>query len=201
MNHPTPEDWMTHLYGETPAPQRAELEAHLRQCAACATRVKGWRASMGALDAWTLPASRRARGTPGVWRWAAAAAVVLAAGFAVGRFSGTEPRELQAKTQREFDTKLAAMREEFRTSTAAELRAVLTDFGQELDDKRSADAQSFLAALRQVDARFGANFNRLRRDLDTVAVVADGRLSDTQEQLEQLASAGRPATLLPSGND
>ena len=86
----------------------------------------------------------------------------------------------------------------FAASAGAETLRLLTDYAEALDEKRGADAATFLAALRQIDARRGTEIDRLRRDLGTVAVFADARLSETQEQLYQLASDTLPAGRAPA---
>jgi len=201
MNHPTPEDWMAHLYGEAPAARRAELDAHLHQCPSCARRVRAWRDGMGALDQWPLPASRRIHAWGPALRWAAAAAVVLVLGFLGGRFSAGNPRAFQAAMQRDFDARLALVRDELRAATAADTQRVLESFAQSLEEAREGDAATLAAALRQRDSRHSATFAQLRRDIDTVAVVAEGRLTDTQQQLQQLAFATRPENQTPPDHE
>ena len=92
---------MEHLYGEnsqTPA-QRTAVETHLRSCAECRTQVTAWRQTMSALDAWRLPvaAARSApRGVVTALRWAAAAAVLVTAGFLAGRSAAPDAGALRA---------------------------------------------------------------------------------------------------------
>jgi uncharacterized small protein (DUF1192 family) len=184
MNHPTPEHWMAHLYGEATETERHDLDAHLRACAECAAKVKSWRTGMHALDEWKLPQASPAR-HQSAWRWAAAAAV-LVLGVVLGRYS----------MAREMDSRIAALRSEIHLaateSAGAETQKWLTDFATELDHRRGTDAASYLAALRQVDAQRSAEIARLRRDLGTVAVFADARLSGAEEQLYALAGYTPP---------
>ncbi len=180
MNHPNPDHWMAFLYGEATETERYDLDAHLRACAECAAKVKTWRAGMHALDEWKLPQASPARHEP-AFRWAAAAAV-LVLGVVLGRFS----------MAREMDNRLAALRSEIRL-TAAEAQHRLTDFAKELDDRRGTDTASYVAALRQIDTQRRAEIARLRRDLGTVAIYADARLSGAEEQLYQLNGYTPPA--------
>src|SRR5687767_1853861 len=95
MKHPTQEQWMDYLYGESPAPQRAELAAHLQSCPACAAQVARWGGVQACLDEWKLPdtAKRPAWRMPAGVKWAMAAAFMIAAlgiGFGAGRVSGTK---------------------------------------------------------------------------------------------------------------
>ena len=50
MNHPTPESWMSYLYDESTAAERADLEAHLAVCGKCGDEVAQCRRTMGLLD-------------------------------------------------------------------------------------------------------------------------------------------------------
>src|SRR5712671_623010 len=85
LSHPDAAEWMAFLYGESAAPRRRELGAHLAGCTACSAQVKAWRGSLRDLDEWRLPVSRRAvRPWLPVLRWAAAAAVVLGVGVWLG---------------------------------------------------------------------------------------------------------------------
>lgn len=184
MNHPTPESWMALLYGEATETQREDLDAHLRACPECAAKVKTWRAGMNAIDEWKLPQASPARHQAS-WRWAAAAAV-LVLGMVIGRFS----------MAREMDNRIAALRNEIRLtateSAGAETQKWLTSFTKELEDRRGTDVASYIAALKAVDAQRSAEIARLRRDIGTVAVFADARLSGAEEQLYALSGYTPP---------
>src|SRR5205814_8351262 len=86
MNHPTREEWMSYLYDELPAREHSNLAAHLAVCPDCKLKLSEWQAARTNLDAWQLPPKRQgvAPGRPLV-KWAAAAAIVLGLGFAMGR--------------------------------------------------------------------------------------------------------------------
>ncbi len=86
--------------------------------------------------------------------------------------------------QLELESRLAAARVESQQSLVALLK--------ELDQKREAETANLLVALKQMDSRRAAEAARLRRDLDTVAVVSDARLSQAQEQLDQLTNPTQP---------
>lgn len=200
---------MEHLYREDPPAQRAAIEAHVRGCPACQTQVALWRRTMSSLDSWALPVRpsprlARVRAWGPMVRWTAAAAVLVAAGFLAGRTAlpaSPTPADLQATLRQEIATQVASAMARERTTLATELRAAATEsasqetrrwlvsFAEALDERRQEDAEYYSAALEQVDARNAAAVSRLRRDLSTVAVVADARLLNTQEQLLQLANA------------
>jgi hypothetical protein len=100
MNHPNHEEWMAYLYAELDEKERARLREHLNDCSECRTDVTMWRAVMGELDKWELPQGKKA--LSGVrWnvgravRWAAAAVVLIFAGYAVGRVTVTAPPDME----------------------------------------------------------------------------------------------------------
>ena len=95
MNHPTREEWMSYLYGEISAGERAGLTAHLQSCPDCKAAINDWQMARKKLDAWHV---RSCRAESPAWRafnvfavpafkWAAAAAVMLAVGFGAGRLT------------------------------------------------------------------------------------------------------------------
>jgi len=204
--HPTPEEWMSFLYGEDSPARHTELGAHLHACAECRRQMQAWRGSMTALDAWAAPAARRRWVPAPAMRWAAAAAVVLGLGIGVGRMtSPAQPdiSQLTAALRTEMETKLSSAREEFtrtlqqqREELAEAVHAAATDAAGEEAEQRfariakvisarhEADQEVYLAALKQVEERYAA----LRQDLNTVAVNADDGLSQTREQLIELAA-------------
>jgi anti-sigma factor RsiW len=89
MNHPHEDQLLLLAYGELPAPETAETEAHLATCDGCRTQFAQLERSRVALD-WVVPQERRRSG-----RWIAAglaAAAVLAALFLTrGGSRGLEP--------------------------------------------------------------------------------------------------------------
>src|SRR5262245_7443700 len=96
MNHPTREDWMAYLYGEISREVKGKLIAHLDACDDCRANVANWRHAMLALDAWQLPAAQPRRNWAPTLKWAAAAAVLLLAGFGFGRSLSPTPANAAA---------------------------------------------------------------------------------------------------------
>lgn len=209
--HPSREEWMSFLYRETSPEQTSSLDSHLRRCGECQGRVARWRGTMAKLDAWkTTAAPVHRRGAAPVMRWAAAAAVVLGAGIAVGRMTApgsVDIRQLELSLRAEMESKLSANRTELLASfqkhtselatnvqavaTAAatrEAEVLLAKFTQALDVQREAERDALVGALRSMEERRATDFASLRKDLDTLAVNADDGLSRTQEQLMELAS-------------
>lgn len=206
-NHPSSEEWMSFLYGETAPVRHTELHAHLQQCAACREQVGTWRGSMTALDAWPLPRPVTRTFAQPALRWAAAAVVVLGLGFGIGRITNssvTDVKQLQASLRSEMDARLAGAREEFAVAlrkqqadithsiqtvaadaATEETGELLNRFAKLMDERREADHETFAAVIKQVEERHINNYAALRNDIDTVAVNAD-------EQLMALATMAKP---------
>jgi len=191
MNHPQREEWVPYLYGEATPEDRRRLKEHLRNCADCRVNLEAWRQSLNCLDAWKLP--RRPVPLESVmpfFKWAAAAALVLAVGFGIGRLTTAKPdaQQLQALIERRVRQELTEeltrlVRQEVRKSAAATLEA----------------------ANRQTDATVAASNQALylsvKHDLDTLAVNTDLGLQQAEQQLVQLASEEQPANLgIPSNH-
>jgi len=214
--HPTPEEWMSFLYGEDSPARHAELGAHLHACAECRQQVQTWRGSMAALDTWAVPQTRRRWASAPAMRWAAAAVVVLGLGIGMGRMTSSAPpdlNQLTATLRTEMETKLASTREEFartlqqqRMEFAEAVHAAASDAvgegAEELFARISRviaqERQAYLAALRQIEERSQSDYAALRNDLNTVAVNADDGFSQTREQLIQLATATQPTATQPT---
>ncbi|MBE7499204.1 MAG: zf-HC2 domain-containing protein [Verrucomicrobiales bacterium] len=203
--HPRRELWADYLYGELPAEQHAQLDDHLRACPDCERQLAQWRQTQAALDAWKLP--RRARPVRSLTvsiRWAAAAALVLGLGWLGGRLSAPplpDARQLRAELepalkqelQAEFQSKLSAALE----TADAKHQERLVELVQAWAVTREQDQQTTLALLQQADRQRRADYATLRRDLETVAVVAQDAIGTTQHQLTQLAVN----SLTPTGSD
>src|SRR5215212_3026159 len=86
MKHPNRNEWVPYVCGEATPDAVQTLNQHLAECADCRAVVENWRRTLQRLDAWQLPARRSRRSVAGpVIKWAAAAALVLGIGFALGR--------------------------------------------------------------------------------------------------------------------
>lgn len=157
MKHPSKEEWMDFVYGEKAG--ASDLRAHLASCAECRRDVEGWRATMRTLDTWKLPAATT-HARSGHWlRWAAAAAVFLAAGVAIGSSVRKSP-------------------------DVTALERSVQALAERIDQERAATA----LALRDLETRRVTDLVSLRRDLEQVAVATDAGLKMTQSQLVRLAS-------------
>ncbi|HEY6168460.1 MAG TPA: zf-HC2 domain-containing protein [Verrucomicrobiae bacterium] len=182
MNHPNSEDWMSYLYDELPPERRRELDAHAASCADCRTQLTSWRGAMTELDRWAIPTPRRAAQPFGNYaRWAAAAVALIGLGFGLA----------QLTTLR---STLAGVETRLRDQLHAEF-AQLSQ-GQATQNAQYHDA--LVNVLGNLEAQRRADYARLRRDVETVAVLAEDGLSSTQEQLVQLANT--PPSLSPKRN-
>ncbi len=168
MKHPTPEQWMEYLYGESPSAARPELESHLEHCENCRRQTETWRSAMKRLDAWTVEVPTRQKTFPawsGLWKWAAAACLVLTSAFAAGRWSGPAvdlpalqaqlAKPLQAGIERELQQKLddqvrAAADAAFARSREQVQKELSAKFQQIADQAAAAAIDSATAQLKQL---------------------------------------------------
>ena len=208
MNHPAREEWMSYLYDELNPEEHGSLAAHLAVCPDCKGKVAEWRAARRDLDAWQVTAKRR-RVVPArpLIKWAAAAAIVLAAGVGIGRLTSATPdvRQVRAAIEPEIRQQLhqefaQLLREELGKSASATLaasdeqtRQLLTEFARAVETKRTEDNQAVYAALNRLESQRVTDYVSLKKDVDTVAVMTDASLRQTQQQLVQLADYSEPA--------
>lgn len=206
MNHPTSEEWMSYLYEEIEATDRAQLAGHLQGCTQCRARVAAWQGAQRNLDEWRLePRGRAGRATvlARPWlKWAAAIVVFAGVGFSAGRFSMARPMDLQklrAEMEPELRQQLRAelvqtMREELDKSAATTLaasreqtRGMLADYAQKIENARANDNAVISAALERLDTQQADDYVSLKKQLDTVAVNTDAGLQRTENQMVELA--------------
>jgi hypothetical protein len=181
MKHPNREEWMSYLYDELETEPRRALDRHLEQCAECRDHVAQWRSTSKQLDAFEVSAARPVASLWPVWvRWATAAAaavVILAGGFALGRFTGASRTEVAA-----LRNQIAAL------ATDAESRAIAAARAE-----TQSQLQPFAAAvseqLRTTRAQHAADYASLRKELETVAVLTEVGFRQTENQIVELASA------------
>ncbi|HEY2952124.1 MAG TPA: zf-HC2 domain-containing protein [Verrucomicrobiae bacterium] len=203
MTHPNSEEWMSYLYGEVSTDEKSRLHAHLTGCAECSAKVSTWRGGMKSLDDWPLPAAARTRRSwQPMLKWAAAAAIVLGLGAAMGRLTSPawgDVRGFKARLENEFQQKLeftrAQLRDEFKRQqeeARAETQRVLGEMAQASEQKRESDQQTTAAALRQLEANRARDYAALRRELETVAVLTQDGFEQTQERFVQMANFTPP---------
>lgn len=196
VNHPGPQEWMAWLYDELPGAPRRELNAHLETCATCREQVAQWRRSLRLLDRWPLPV--RAPAAVREWvpalRWAVAAVVLLAAGVGLGQITSSSTQAV--KNLRAEVARLATERERQRVEDLKQLAAVATEaagveaaralveFAASTAPQQQADKQALAAELKRVETRL----NRLRAELETLAVNTQNVFEQTHDHLSQLAT-------------
>src|SRR5256885_7781819 len=141
MNHPKREEWVPYLFGETSSTIDRQLEAHLQGCPECRQDLDGWKNSLGRLDAWKLPRAATAREmVQPLFKWAVAAAIVLAAGFGIGRITSVKAN---------VEALRAAIEPEMRKQLHQEFAAYANGF----EIRRAEDNQAIYAALDRLDAQ------------------------------------------------
>ncbi len=212
---------MAYLYGELKEGGGTDLEAHLHVCPDCKRSVAGWRGAMSTLNAWKVPTHRsRAWLESPALRWAAAAVVLIGAGFASGRYSapGTDMKALQASLLPELRKQvqqdllaaldvngadpttpeqwaLRASAERFAAGTVAAATSgtqrMMADFYDAYQSDRAKDKQD----TRRL-------FNNVNANLEKVAVVGESRLKNAENLLGELvanSNAQEGANPLPAG--
>jgi outer membrane murein-binding lipoprotein Lpp len=176
---------MGYLYDEIAPERKRELQAHLAHCGDCGKQLRQWRAGALALDEWKLPALQKVpplRQPMTLLQWAAAAAVVLMAGVAIGRQTSNAAGEVAVL--KASVAQLAQKIEAERATTSQQTLRLLADYAQLEEARRSEDRQTIGLALREMDSRLV----KLRTELETVAVNTETGFRQTKEGLTTLAS-------------
>ena len=197
VKHPSAKEWMAYLYREV-APGRArELRDHAEGCPVCGEQLSRWRLDLVTLNEWKLPAFSQKKPRPSRvtgLKWAAAAAVLLFAGFAVGQVFLRNASQVA-----ELKTSVARLAEQVNNQptgeatdsfiainhqTRDELIQLLADYSKLNEAQRTEDRRAFGLALRELELRVG----RLRAELETVALNTESGFRQTKEGLTTLAS-------------
>jgi hypothetical protein len=177
MNHPPREEWTDFLHDDLAPDRRRELRTHLGECAECRAQVETWRSVQHELRGWRIPEARAHAAPARSWpfmKLAAAAVVMIAAGYALARWTAPVA-----------DT--AAI----RAALTADLRAELARFAAENSARQQEYQAAFTKALGRLEAQRLVEYADLRRDVETVAVRAEGELETTRQNLFRLASIER----------
>ena len=217
MNHPRDEEWVPYIDGEASKETQARLSAHLEQCPACATQVAAMRRTVQRLQKLPWPEGRsdRPAWAGSALKWAVAAAVVLCAGFGLGRLTtpsaATLKAEALAQLRQELKTDLVAalapgeqparndfekaLRANFenalaRTVAAAngEQRQSFQDALQRVQLQQEDNQHALLVLLERVQQQHTADLIALRRDLETAVSTADNDLKLNSRRLTELAA-------------
>lgn len=204
MNHPKPEEWAEYVAGELDPRERRALSEHLQSCPECTARVAGWQRTIGKLSTWRLPQGKalaiRGRGEPLV-KWAIAAVLMLGIGFGFGRM-GMFPREngqLRAELMREVERAviraqidcskaIAAAEERAQEASDGERRQLWRATMEALRAGRDEDRRATIALLERLEEQQDLKLVALRRDLETLASMADEGLQEARLKILEFAS-------------
>ena len=206
MNHPKREEWIPFLFGEAPGESRQQLEAHLRECNACAEQVHAWGRTLGRLDAWKLPkAPKPKRAIPlQPMAWAAAALIVMTA-FAAGRFTApsVDVEKLRSDLKSELSDEihqgfarvssqsaaaLANLETRLASASVHNNREMAEEFVQVINSLRAQDREATEALFAKLEKQYTTDFVLLRRDLETLASTTDEEIESARATLYQLAA-------------
>jgi anti-sigma factor RsiW len=193
MKHPEREEWAPFIFGEADADRKQQLESHLDDCAECRDEIQSWQRSLGRLDSWKLPhvARQRPKFAP-LMKWAAAAAVVLSIGFAIGRGTAAhvDEEKVRAAVEKDLRGQVAQIARDEAAKTAS---LAVTASSQKAETRRAADNRVVFAVLERLETQHATDCLTLKKELDTLAINADAGLRQTEEQLVQFADYSRPS--------
>jgi len=182
MNHPTNEQWMSLLYGEAAADERAALEGHLAECSQCQSAYAAWKETRHDLDTWQLPALKKHRASPSI-AWAAAAALVACAVFGGARVWTLEKEvgRLRADLQQQTTPQIVQ----------SEVRRLIGTMTADSQENQTADRQAFIAALDKIQAADAERYALLRKELETVAILTEASFQRAQNEIANIADLPR----------
>jgi hypothetical protein len=196
MKHPNRDEWVPYVFGEARAGEAKRLRAHLESCAECAAEVTAWRRSLQTLDKWKLPEPVRSRAIIApAFRWAMAAAIILAAGIAIGRVTAPDTEKMQEQVAASVKAMLAHQLQQTAGETEARLASASEEhanelwnaFSEQLAAAREEDRRAMLALSEQYRLEQEERYVNLRRDLETLASQADLEIRQANFKLTQLA--------------
>lgn len=195
MNHPERDAWVPYLFRESSAEETARLDAHLAECAACRGQIEGWRGSLGRLDAWRIPASRRdpvAGGAAGavamaaILRWAAVVVVSALVGAAGGGWAVRRAMEPGVPSAGFTGIEsMPSMGSGNGSSTDPVSRGGVGEAAL------AGDVARLRESVEQLRDQQEARFFELRRDLETVALTTEAALRQTRRGLIEVAGYRR----------
>ncbi len=195
MKHPSNEEWIDFLYGEMQPQQRHALESHREKCSKCRSQLEQWSNVGSSLDQWkALPRFKRAASQAVPPLWKAAAVLLIGFSFFLGRQTGSRTidkaallTELSPQIRKEIHNTLEThpslieLVENNRTEEWSEIRSEV----QELLQNQTIQS---VAAIEQLRQETSAVMDRFHTQLETVALVAEGRYQRSQNQLSSLVA-------------
>jgi hypothetical protein len=174
MKHPTNEEWVTHLYGETTPSEGQQLNQHLKRCDKCRTQWEAWKSCQPLLGKTPQPSDNAV-----VWqltRWAAAACIVLGLTYFAGYNLGQKqaiPNHILTELRQEILKEIPPLQ-------ARELSTLRLD----LENRIAEHLQNTDQTIKIVRQEAAAGRRQLRLELETVALIGESRyqLSKNQHQ-------------------
>jgi hypothetical protein len=196
MMHPTNEEWMSYLYDELETGEQGRLKTHLENCRECQARVATWRNTMCGLNAWELPATQPQR-VP-VWgyvKWAAAAMLMLGVGYGFARVTAPAPdlAAIRAAMEPEIRKQIDQATTAAIITAKSETHRLVAELAKQTEAKQQEDNQAVADILQRLESKRASEMAHLRKDLETLAVNAEGSLENAQQQIVQLASFNQPS--------
>jgi len=70
-----------------------------------------------------------------------------------------------------------------------EFARLIAELTATVNEGRAADQQNVVTAFKEFDAKWLAIYASFRRELETVAILTESGLKDTQQQLVQIANS------------
>ena len=201
MKHLTSEDWANYLYEELPPEEKQRCQSHLKDCDQCRVELEKWQAIQQQLNRWQLPLPTRPTSIySSSVRWAIAAIALIGISFLFGYLSAPRPPSTESM--------IAALRSEFQS----DLLRVKKELAQSANHSRSEslrgvealreDVEKLLfnhtreieTALLGVQNESSANIKKIQMELETVAIVAEGRYQLSQNQLSSMGFSALPSS-------
>ena len=201
MKHPSSEDWASYLYEEITPEQKQEWTAHLNECQSCREEFQKWEQAQTKLNQWTLPPSTKhvQQRTP-FPRWAIAAIALIGVSFLFGYLSGMRSlpaEDLVAEIREEMQREMFLAKEEFeeavskqREENSLEVKALRAHL-ENLVLTQSIKTETAIAGIQNHSS---AAAKRIQMELETVALVAEGRYQLSQNHLSALGFPAPPSS-------